>query len=254
MTDITKFLDEILIHVFKYIKPLIYVILTCKTFLNISKDSYFRTIWIFSQYGKPHALFYAVKLGPRFINVDIARLISEKIGISRYFIQRLTLVFGLVDHTLLKYKGGVTISPDMIKKWGYNLPFDVYMYFFNKGHLLYGKDLLIKGNDIERFHFESGGYLNINEARIHFQSHIDYIKILISDYKFVPFPLQLSKLIFEGTTLVIFPPNQQIILSDSNEKNILIEKFNMFLNLGLELDNSTIISIFSTFENRLDMI
>ncbi|CAG8750283.1 17079_t:CDS:1, partial [Cetraspora pellucida] len=172
MADITKFPDEILIHVFKYIKPLIYVILTCKTFLNVTKDSYFRTLWIFSQYGKPHALFYAVKLGPKFINIDIAKMISEKTEISRYFIQRLCLAFGLIDHKLLGYKGGIPILPQMnltLKKWGYDLPLDIYIYFLTKANSLYKENFLLKGNDLELFHFETGGNLNIDEARGHFK-------------------------------------------------------------------------------------
>ncbi|CAG8813734.1 20539_t:CDS:1 [Cetraspora pellucida] len=101
---ITKIPSELLSKILKYNKILIDLMLTCKIFLNIIKDNQFKMNWLFFHFGKSHALFHTVRLGPNFINVDLANMIVEKIGISRYFIQRLALRFSLYDKKLLELK------------------------------------------------------------------------------------------------------------------------------------------------------
>jgi len=52
--------------------------------------------WLIGRHGRTHALFHAVRMGAPFINIDVIEcLFVQKAHISRYFIQRLVLGFGL---------------------------------------------------------------------------------------------------------------------------------------------------------------
>ncbi|CAG8680713.1 12840_t:CDS:2, partial [Cetraspora pellucida] len=126
---ITKLPKEIFPHIFKYIKPLIHVMLTCKLFSDVITNLQFKKIWILSQFGKSHVLFYAVRLGPNFIDIDFTKIIIKETGISRYFIQRLSLTIGTINPVLLEHKCKHRSVPtnlpspnNKFKKWGSDLP------------------------------------------------------------------------------------------------------------------------------------
>ncbi|CAG8513196.1 7347_t:CDS:2 [Cetraspora pellucida] len=93
--------DEILINIFKFIRFPLNLILTCKSWYNISGDHMVRAEWIVYQYGRAHALFYAIRFGPNFINLYVAKaIVTNGAIISSYFIQRLLLHFGKADQQL----------------------------------------------------------------------------------------------------------------------------------------------------------
>ncbi|CAG8842019.1 164_t:CDS:1, partial [Racocetra persica] len=60
-----------------------------------------RAKWLIFHHGKSHALFNAVKKGPY---DQLKTLFSLNILPSRYFVQRLILVFGQVDCDLVNMK------------------------------------------------------------------------------------------------------------------------------------------------------
>ncbi|CAG8834075.1 4523_t:CDS:1, partial [Cetraspora pellucida] len=97
--------DELLIKIIKRIVILNHMIIVCKRFYTIISDHQFKADWIIFRFGKTHALFYAVNLGPSFINIKVVEAIICKGGnFSRYFIQRLHTVVGFFDKDLLKHK------------------------------------------------------------------------------------------------------------------------------------------------------
>ncbi|CAG8443383.1 8366_t:CDS:1 [Scutellospora calospora] len=60
----------------------------------------------------------------------------------------------------------------------------------NEAYMIYGDSLYIKGNDMELFHFLTGGPQNIIFAPVTIHKNIEKIKKLILEYKFAPFPLR----------------------------------------------------------------
>ncbi|CAG8531409.1 4675_t:CDS:2 [Scutellospora calospora] len=93
--------NEIMINTFKYIKQPMNLILSCKRWSFISKDSQTKAEWIIFQCGRAHCLFHAIRLGPTFISVAVSRAIITKGGIlSRYFAQRLLIHYGNYDQKL----------------------------------------------------------------------------------------------------------------------------------------------------------
>jgi len=73
---------------------------------------------------------------------------------------------------------------------------------------LYGPDLPLKGNDIESFHFLTGGPLPINLAPGKLNENLEGIKDLILNKKFVPFPPRPT-ILFEDT--IEYQKEMQII-------------------------------------------
>src|SRR6185437_7033394 len=65
--------DEILINIFKFIFWPKSFALACKRFSAITRDDQARAEWIIYQYGRAHALFHAIRLGPTFINLSVAK-------------------------------------------------------------------------------------------------------------------------------------------------------------------------------------
>ncbi|CAG8802335.1 2105_t:CDS:1, partial [Cetraspora pellucida] len=60
---------------------------------------------IIYQFWRAQCLFHAVRLGPKFISVDVARAIIIKGGIvSKYFAQRLFIHYGNYDQKLIELK------------------------------------------------------------------------------------------------------------------------------------------------------
>ncbi|CAG8728551.1 20073_t:CDS:2 [Cetraspora pellucida] len=97
--------NEVMIYVFTYVKNPINLTVSCKRWSLICKDSQAKAEWIIYQFGRAQCLFHAVRLGPKFISVDVARAIISKGGIlSRYFAQRLLIHYGNYDQKLIELK------------------------------------------------------------------------------------------------------------------------------------------------------
>src|SRR5438045_4800243 len=96
---------EIKINVFRYVQYPLNLVLTCRSWSVIVKDPFAKAEWLIVHYGKLHALFHAVRLGPTFIDMPLCQtLIARNIGISRYFVQRLLMHFGKYDQKLIELK------------------------------------------------------------------------------------------------------------------------------------------------------
>src|SRR3954463_16712273 len=99
---------ELKIEIFKHIDIPFSLILTNRSWYLISQDSYTRANWLIYKYGRAHALFHAVRLGNGFITEDVVQaLLTRNAIISRYFIQRLLMHFGVDDEKLIGFKIGV---------------------------------------------------------------------------------------------------------------------------------------------------
>ncbi|CAG8789430.1 35_t:CDS:1, partial [Cetraspora pellucida] len=129
---------------------------------------------------------------PSFINVKIANMIIDKIGISRYFIQKLCLGWGESDIQLNNLNFTILNNSlydvELVKTWASDLPLPVYISILTKGDSLYKEKLFSKGNDMKLLYLLSGGNLTIEHARAKIDLNIENIKNLIIQFKFAPFP------------------------------------------------------------------
>src|SRR3954447_21712338 len=97
--------DEIRIKIFKFVYTPISLALTNRKWYAISQDPHARAEWLIYKYGRAHALFHAVKLGNGFITEDVVQaLLAKNAIISRYFIQRLLMHFGVYDEKLIEFE------------------------------------------------------------------------------------------------------------------------------------------------------
>ncbi|CAG8743149.1 17226_t:CDS:2 [Cetraspora pellucida] len=100
----------------------------CRRLAIISKDPQVKAAWIIYQFGVAHCLFYAVKLGPSYLDVAVAQAIISQGGIlSRYFVQRLHMNFGASDEKLIELKAAHGIGSSQSQDpqnipWASNLP------------------------------------------------------------------------------------------------------------------------------------
>src|SRR4051794_27601540 len=171
-----NFEDEIKKNIFKYVNNPSDLALTCRNWSIIAKDPYAKAKWLIVRYGKDHALFHAVRLGPTFIDIPVCQtLIARKVIISRYFVQRLLMHFGKYDQKLIELKiehNVGQLDADRIRAfqqkikspWASNLPISMFTY---EGYIQLSntnEDLQSKGNDMELFHFLSAGPHVINYA------------------------------------------------------------------------------------------
>ncbi|POG83181.1 hypothetical protein GLOIN_2v1490054 [Rhizophagus irregularis DAOM 181602=DAOM 197198] len=194
---------EIKINIYKYIDFPLNLALTCRNWSVISKDAYAKTEWLLVRYGKSHALFQAVRLGPTFIDIPVCKtLITRKVPISRYFIQRLLMHFGKYDQKLIELKiehNVGQLDADRIRAfqqkikspWASNLPIFVFTYLLDEGYKQLAnmnETLPSKGNDMELFHFLSAGPHVINYAPGMLRKNLKDIEDLILNKRFVPFP------------------------------------------------------------------
>ncbi|CAB5184162.1 hypothetical protein RhiirA5_398255 [Rhizophagus irregularis] len=163
--------EEIMINIFKYIERPMNLILTCQKWSNVARNSRAKAEWLITQHGKIHALFYAVGLGPTFVNVDVCEvLITErKVVISECFIRKLLDHFGTLDQKLIELKMEHNVEPFEFgtSSWASDLPLSVFTYLITKGYDNASRDLTLNLGDMELFHNcnISGGrenqYLNI---------------------------------------------------------------------------------------------
>jgi hypothetical protein len=194
---------EIKINIFKYVNSPLNLALTCRNWSSIAKDPYAKTEWLIIRYGKAHALFNAVRLGPTFIDIPVCQtLITRKVIISRYFVQRLLMHFGKYDQKLIELKiehNVGQLDADRIRAfqqkikspWASNLPINVFTYLLDEGYKQLSnvnEDLPSKGNDMELFHFLSAGPHVINYAPGMLRKNLKDIEDLILNKRFTPFP------------------------------------------------------------------
>src|SRR5690242_9758426 len=92
------FYDELKVEILKFFSTPISFIFFDLSWFSISKNSNARAEWLIHKYGRAHALFHAIRLGNNFITVEVVQsLMAKKAIISRYFIQRLVIQFGIHD-------------------------------------------------------------------------------------------------------------------------------------------------------------
>lgn len=174
-----------------------------KEWNEISNDTIVRARWLVYHYGKPHALFYAFKRGSHFLNEKVLDSIFA-IGVipSRYFVQRMMLSFGNEDSDLIMLKiesqipniiaGNVSFDyPAKKQKWVSEAHHKVVFRIINKAIEMYGiENCKIRGNDMELFHFLSGGPFTLSNAREEIKKKYKLLVNLIKKYHFTPFPPQ----------------------------------------------------------------
>ncbi|RIA95316.1 hypothetical protein C1645_757712 [Glomus cerebriforme] len=193
--------SELRNEIFKFIETPISLVLTDRKWYATSQDPHVRAEWLIYKYGRSHALFHAVRLGNSFITVDIVQaLFARNAIISRYFIQRLLMHFGVYDEKLIELKIQHNVNQidfDRIRSfqkklrcpWASNLPLPIFTKLITEGYnILNDHGLVIKGNDMELFHFLSAGPLVINDAPQKLLQNLHNIEDLILNKKFIPFP------------------------------------------------------------------
>jgi hypothetical protein len=140
--------DEIKINIFKYINYPLNLALTCRNWSVIIKNPYAKSEWLIVNYGKAHALFHAIRLGPTFIDIAVCQtLIARDVLVAtKHFIRR------LIQHKIEYNVDQIRIHPFQQKiKLLYvsNLPVSVIIYLLNEGYKqLSNENLTSKGNDI----------------------------------------------------------------------------------------------------------
>ncbi|RIA79566.1 hypothetical protein C1645_845495 [Glomus cerebriforme] len=184
--------DELKLEILRYTKTPILLIILNRNWYSTSQDPNARAEWLMYKYGRAHALFHAVRLGKSFITDNVAQsLIARGAIISRYFIQRLVMQFGIQDPKLdemkVRYNSNVdNITPDC--SWAASLPLSVFIKFMTEAlHQLNG-DISIKENDMELFQSLTAINLPINQASQIFFKNLSEIKDFILNHKFIPFP------------------------------------------------------------------
>ncbi|CAG8712604.1 5227_t:CDS:2, partial [Cetraspora pellucida] len=121
-TIVLKVADEVLIYIFKFIPSPKNFAVSCKRFSIIARDEHARADWIICQYGRAHALFHAIRLGPSFINLPVAKaIVAKKAILSRYFVQKLLINFGKHDQQLLELKIAHNIMADVLHLFEHRL-------------------------------------------------------------------------------------------------------------------------------------
>jgi len=187
--------NELRVEIFKRINVPISLILTDRKWYTFSRDPQSRAKWLIHKYGKAHALFHAVRLGNSFMTPEVLQaLLTKNVIISRYFLQRLLMNFGGHDERLMRernahYQNFNVINAIQPSPWAGNLPLIVFTTLITEGNKIFinHNNLVIRGNDMELFHYLSAGPLVINDAPQKLLQNIDHIKYLILNKKFVPF-------------------------------------------------------------------
>ncbi|GBB83847.1 hypothetical protein RclHR1_01050021 [Rhizophagus clarus] len=193
--------NELRIEIFKVIDTPISLALTNRKWYAISQDPQSRADWLIYKYGRAHALFHGVRLGSSFLTSDVLQaLLAKNAVISRYFIQRLCMHFGAYDEKLIELKIEHNVNQVDFERirsfqrklnspWASNLPLPIFTKLITAGYsILNDENLVIKGNDMELFHFLSAGPLVINQAPQKLLQNLADIKDLILNKKFIPFP------------------------------------------------------------------
>jgi len=193
-----KPLNKITKKIFTNVKTSLSLVLINKKWYKRSKEPKLRTKWIINKYGKLHALFHTIRYGNDFISLELVDiLIKENVIFSRYLAQRLLLQFGQTDEILIRLKlqhednsdnNNINNNNQKISKyyrnpWASNIPMDVFAALLEEARSQYGPDLPLKGDDIETFHYLTGGPLAIDLAPKKSNENIEQIKDLILNKK-----------------------------------------------------------------------
>ncbi|CAG8568111.1 10182_t:CDS:1 [Scutellospora calospora] len=188
---------EILTGITKRIRYPKNLILCCRRLAIIFKDPQVKAEWIIYQFGAANCLFYAIQLGPSFLDVAVAQAIIAKGGIiSRYSIQRIHLNFGCYDQKLIELKaahGMASVQSSKIIPWASNLHISVYMFLLKAASDIYNHDLCLKGDDMKLFHFLLGRPYTTHYSPLVMAKNMDQIKDLILHFKFIPLPSRKEK-------------------------------------------------------------
>src|SRR5205085_1233708 len=137
----------------KYVKYPFNLDLTCRGWSSIAKDPQVRSEWLIAHYGKEHALFHAVRLGPTFINDAVCdALFKKSVIISEYFISKLLMNFGMRDQRLIQFRIRYDVRRSIsVSSWGSNLPMGIFKLLVEKGYDNANKDLSLRERDIKLF-------------------------------------------------------------------------------------------------------
>ncbi|RIA87731.1 hypothetical protein C1645_827371 [Glomus cerebriforme] len=183
---------ELKVEIFRYIKTPISLILINRNWYSTSQDSHARAEWLIYKYGRAQAFFHAVRLGNNFLTEKVVQcLIAKGAIISRYFVQRLVMQFGMNDNRLIEMKVDYNINVDNIAtndSWAASLNILAFTKLLTEAHRQLKGDIKIKGNDMELFHYLTAGALAINQASQKLLENVHEIKDLILNKKFIPFP------------------------------------------------------------------
>jgi hypothetical protein len=164
------------INIFKYIKYLLNLALTCRNWLFISKDTYSRTDCLSVYYRKVYVLY------PTFIDISISCqvLIVKKVIILKYFIQRLLMYFKNYNSKMIQLKieynvgqldaDRILVFQQKIKLiCADDLSISVLTYLLDteyKQLINVNEELYSKGNYVESVHFLSAVFHVISRDRI----------------------------------------------------------------------------------------
>ncbi|PKK76175.1 hypothetical protein RhiirC2_772805 [Rhizophagus irregularis] len=169
-----NFVDEIKINIFKYVNHPLNLTLTCRKWSIVVKDPYAKTEWLIVKYGKAHALFQAIGLGPTFIDMALCQvLIERKVITSKFFIQILLKYFG--NNQKLFSSDKIHAFRQKIKST-YLLNERYNQSVNNKRDLLYSK-----GNEVQLIRtFIATHHINHTSAGMLSKKNFNYIEDLIS--------------------------------------------------------------------------
>lgn len=101
------FVNEIMINIFRFVKFPINLILTSRDWLRIAKDSYVKSEWLITKYGKSYALYNAARLGPSFIDIPLYKILiarNENAVVPNFFFRRLLMHLHQYDQKLIQLK------------------------------------------------------------------------------------------------------------------------------------------------------
>ncbi|RIB21968.1 hypothetical protein C2G38_2175142 [Gigaspora rosea] len=134
---------EILIYIFKRVRFPKNLMLSCRRIAKLSKDSQVKAAWTIYQFGAAHCLFHAIKIGSSFLDVTVAQAIIAQGGIlSRYFVQRLHMNFGVYVNKLIELKishgvGSLQLQKSQTIPWASDLPVSVYIFLLKAASDIY---------------------------------------------------------------------------------------------------------------------
>ncbi|GBC04912.1 hypothetical protein RclHR1_05940003 [Rhizophagus clarus] len=178
--------SELKSEIFKYVSTPIALVLLNRNWLLASQNSHTRAEWLIYKYGRAHALFHAIRLGKNFVTVEVIQvLLAKKAIISRYFVQRLIMQFGLTDPKLGELRAKYNMSTSKNNGWASNLELPVFIKLIIEATK---DDIAIRGNDLELFHHLTAGAQTINQAPSILFKNLQSIEDLIINKKFIPFP------------------------------------------------------------------
>ncbi|CAG8483836.1 7279_t:CDS:1 [Scutellospora calospora] len=130
--------NEIKMIIFQYVRFPANLAVSHRDWSIFARDPQVRAGWIILQYGQIYCLFHAVRLGPKFINVKVARQIIIKGGFLTTYLAK----------CLLMHYGNYRYDKKLIemRKFEINkLQLSVFTLLFDSS--------LLKGNNMKKFYY-----------------------------------------------------------------------------------------------------